>query len=38
MITKNLEEGYALAVKLSHMAIKLTQSDAAANDFWRGEA
>lgn len=37
LITKTPEEGYNLAVKLSRMAIKLTQPDAAARDRMRPE-
>jgi len=32
LITKTPEDGYALAVKLSRMAIKLTQPDTATRD------
>lgn len=35
LITKTPEEGYNLAVKLSRMAIKLTQPDADARDRMR---
>ena len=37
LITATPEEGYNLAVKLSRMAVKLTQPDAAARDRMRPE-
>ncbi len=37
LITKTPEEGYDLAIKLSRMAIKLTQPDADARDRMRPE-
>ncbi len=37
LITKTPEEGYNLAIKLSRMAIKLTQPDAEARDRMRPE-
>ena len=37
LITSTPEEGYNLAVKLSRMAVKLTQPDAAARDRMRPE-
>lgn len=37
LITATPEEGYSLAVKLSRMAVKLTQPDAAARDRMRPE-
>lgn len=37
LITKTPEEGYNLAVKLSRMTIKLTQSDAAVRERMRPE-
>jgi hypothetical protein len=37
LITKTPEEGYMLAVKLSRMAVKLTQPDAEARDRMRPE-
>lgn len=37
LLTKTPEEGYDLAVKLSRMAVKLTQPDAKARDRMRPE-
>ncbi|MHA6323827.1 hexameric tyrosine-coordinated heme protein [Roseivivax sp. CAU 1753] len=37
LITATPEDGYALAVKLSRMAVKLTQPDAASRDRMRPE-
>lgn len=37
LITPTPEDGYNLAVKLSRMAVKLTQPDAAARDRMRPE-